>query len=193
MLNLPLRPQVLFLSLLPPHLLVCRAEQALGSRRLCLLLQTAAEAPGSQAGDLGCTGQPHIPCFPCKPAAVPWTPGGICPCALLGAVLCCVFALVMQCWGSAGAAACRVLSWLLQLWAGAAFSELGAAFSLCSSERSPGWVRGELGRSSASPLGLGLSSEAKPSWPLLQCLHFVPVGAVLFSQAVHPQLLLSSA
>lgn len=48
MLNLPLRPQVLFLSLLPPHLLVCRAEQALGSRRLCLLLQTAAEAPGTR-------------------------------------------------------------------------------------------------------------------------------------------------
>lgn len=45
MLNLPLRPQVLFLSLLPPHLLVCRAEQALGSWRLCLLLQTAAETP----------------------------------------------------------------------------------------------------------------------------------------------------
>lgn len=60
MLNLPPRPQVLFLSLLPPHLLVCRAEQALGSRRLCLLLQTAAEAPVCQAGGLGST----FPCFP---------------------------------------------------------------------------------------------------------------------------------
>lgn len=98
MLNLPLRPQVLFLSLLPPHLLVCRAEQALGSWRLCLLLQTAAETPKSQAGVWL-----HIPLLSLAPENLQQCPGDlmeICPCPLLAAVPRCVFTL--QCWGSAG-------------------------------------------------------------------------------------------
>lgn len=155
MLNLPLRPQVLFLSLLPPHLLVCRAEQALGSWRLCLLLQTAAEGARLGSGSA-------FPCFPwllktCSSAletswkSVPvlcWLQFcAVCSPCSAGAQLGLSPAVFSPGWFSSGLLMSQ--SWMFH--SGCVRSWAGAL---------------------ASPLGLLLT---KPCWLLLQCLYFVPM------------------